>query len=57
MTTISDDILLRILEVSPGVSPNGFPLNEIRIHCKNYFDHMTVTWGKLVKFTILENSY
>ena len=39
--TISDELLLRIIEVSKNVDPDGFPINEIRIHCKNYFDHMT----------------
>lgn len=44
MNTISDDVLLRIIEVSKDVAPKNFPPKDIRIHCKNYFDHMAPTW-------------
>lgn len=40
MLTISDDILERILCVSEGKTTDGFPAKEVRIHLKNYFDHM-----------------
>jgi hypothetical protein len=47
MTTIPDDVLLRILQISKNVTPVGFPINEIRIHCKNYFDHMCTNWDQV----------
>lgn len=47
MNTISDDVLLRIIEVSKDVTPEDFPPKDIRIHCKNYFDHMAPTWDTI----------
>jgi hypothetical protein len=44
MNTISDEVLLRIIEVSKNIKPKGFHPREIRIHCKNYFEHMTFSW-------------
>ena len=41
MNTIPDEVLLRIIEVSKNVKPKAFPPSSIRIHCKNYFTHMT----------------
>jgi hypothetical protein len=48
MSTISDDTLLRILEVSDNVQVKGFSPNDIRIHCKNYFDHMASNWENAI---------
>jgi hypothetical protein len=48
MTTIPDEVLLRIIEVTKGVTPIHFPPREIRIHCKNYFDHMAPNWDQVV---------
>lgn len=48
MSTISDDTLLRILEISDNVPAKGFPLCEIRTHCKNYFDHMSSNWTNAI---------
>lgn len=47
VNTISDEVLLRIIETSENVVPASFPPKDIRIHCKNYFEHMTVTWNRL----------
>lgn len=47
MSTIPDDVLLRIIEVSKGVTPISFSPREIRTHCKNYFDHMTTNWDEV----------
>ncbi len=44
MTTIPDDVLLRIIEVSENVIPRGFPPIEIMSHCKNYFEFITFNW-------------
>jgi hypothetical protein len=44
MTTIPDEVLLRIIEVSDKVIPKSFHPREIRIHCKNYFEHITSNW-------------
>jgi hypothetical protein len=40
MQTISDEILERLLCLSAGRQNQGFPIRDIRIHLKNYFDHM-----------------
>ena len=47
INTINDEVLLRILAVTKGVTDVGFPAFEIRIHTKNYFDHMTPNWDKV----------
>lgn len=47
MNTIPDDVLLRIISTSKGVRPKSFNPTEIRIHCKNYFDHMLANWDSL----------
>ena len=47
--TVSDDVLLRIIAVSEYIRPSGFPPREIRIHCKNYFEHMSTNWEGAVK--------
>jgi hypothetical protein len=46
--TVSDDVLLRIIAVSEHIRPVGFPPREIRIHCKNYFEHMSTNWGSAI---------
>lgn len=48
MTTIPDEVLLRIIEVSKKITPISFNLREIRIHTKNYFEHMCLNWDKEV---------
>jgi hypothetical protein len=40
MSTIPDDVLLRIIETSEKRQFDGFPPHQCRIHCKNYFEHM-----------------
>lgn len=41
METISNEIFLRILAVAKNQkTPDGFPVAEIRTHCKNYFEHI-----------------
>lgn len=44
MQTIKDDVLLRIIEINRNPNPDLFPFDEINIHLKNYFEHMTTTW-------------
>jgi len=46
MQTISDDILERLLCLSKGRQNRSFPIREIRIHLKNYFDHMIPNWDQ-----------
>jgi hypothetical protein len=46
--TISDDVLLRIIETSKNATPVSFMPREIRIHTKNYFDHMIPNWDAIV---------
>ena len=45
MATINDDILLRIIEVSKDKIVGIYHPKDIRIHCKNYFDHITCSWN------------
>ncbi len=49
MSTISDDVLLRIIETSANRKFDGFPLRECRIHCKNYFDHMCQNYNEMIR--------
>ena len=44
MTTISDDVLLRIIQSTKNITPVSFPPRQIRSHCKNYFTHMNSNW-------------
>lgn len=53
--TISDDVLLRIIAVSKNTKPDGFPPREIRIHCKNYFEHMSANWEVAIQYVIQGN--
>lgn len=48
MKTVSDEVLLRIIAVSKKINPVGFPVRDIRIHCKNYFEHMSINWALAV---------
>jgi gas vesicle protein len=44
MKTISDEVMLIILAISEGVKPDAFQLDQIRSHCKNYFENITQGW-------------
>jgi len=44
MTTISDDVLLRIIKATIKIKPVSFTPRQIRSHCKNYFTHMNSNW-------------
>ncbi len=48
INTITDDVLLRIFEVSKNVTDIGFPAREIRSHTKNYFDHMIPNFEQII---------
>lgn len=48
MNTIPDHVLLRLVAIENSIpkckrSNEGFPLREIRTHCKNYFEHIRVS--------------
>ena len=47
MQTISDQVLERLLCLSQGRQNRGFPIREIRVHLKNYFDHMISNWDQV----------
>lgn len=49
MQTIKDDVLLRIIGINRNPNPELFPLDEINIHLKNYFEHMTTTWDDIAR--------
>lgn len=53
VNTINDDVLLRILVLS-GDKKDGFPLSEVRIHVKNYFEYIVANWNSHLK-QILDN--
>lgn len=46
MATIPDEVLLRIIETSQGQTFDGFHPQQCRIHCKNYFVHMSGTYDQ-----------
>lgn len=48
MSTIPDEVLLRIVETSVGIEFEGLPPREIRSHCKNYFTHMAENYQHLL---------
>ena len=47
--TIPDDVLLRIISVAKDSKPISFKPRDIRIHCKNYFDHMAASWMSAIQ--------
>lgn len=52
MQTISDEVLERLLCLSQDRQNRGFPIREIRIHLKNYFDHMIPNWDQVADAAI-----
>ena len=48
MTTIPDSVLLRILAMADKLPVEGFNVRNIRIHCKNYFEHVCVNYDQLI---------
>ncbi len=48
MTTISDDVLLRIIATSSKGEYVGLHPRDCRIHCKNYFEHMNKNYGGVI---------
>lgn len=55
VTTVSDDVLLRIIAVSRNKKSVGFTPQEIRIHCKNYFEYMATNWETAIKSNSPQN--
>lgn len=52
MSTIPDEVLLRIIETSAKRQFDGFPPRECRIHCKNYFEHMIQNHKQILTQTL-----
>jgi hypothetical protein len=48
INTITDEVLLRIFEVSKNVKDVGFPARHIRNHTKNYFDFMVPNFEQVI---------
>ncbi len=48
INTITDEVLLRIFEVSKKSQDVGFPAKAVRSHTKNYFDHMAPNWDQVI---------
>ncbi|MFW9876758.1 MAG: hypothetical protein ACFFG0_26995 [Candidatus Thorarchaeota archaeon] len=57
INTISDEVMLRIIELSKRNKDIGFPSVQIRIHTKNYFDHMVTNWDNVVDQANKRNDY
>lgn len=53
MSTIPDEVLLRVLAISPNSVNESFPLRECRIHCKNYFTHMCQNYSDVLTQSII----
>jgi hypothetical protein len=53
--TIPNEVLLVIYEKSRNFTSSGFPVQEIRIHCKNYFVHMVNRVNMAVSSQNLKN--
>jgi hypothetical protein len=49
LSSIPDDVLLRIIAVTRNVNLVRFKPKDIRIHCKNYFDHMATSWNSAIQ--------
>jgi hypothetical protein len=45
ISTINDDVLIRIIQVSKNKKYTHFHPSEIRIHTKNYFNHIAFDWN------------
>jgi hypothetical protein len=52
MSTIPDEVLLRIVETSTNRQFDGFPPRECRIHCKNYFEIMCQNYEQNVTTSV-----
>ena len=48
MQSVSDELLERIICTTQNKSFSGFPPKEIRIHLKNYFEHMCVNIDPII---------
>lgn len=57
INTITDEVLLIILEVTKDIKDEGFPAQEIRIHTKNYFDHIVTNWDQVVDTAKIDPNY
>lgn len=44
ITTITDEVMLRIIETSKDIAPYHFHPRKIRSHCKNYFINIKSHW-------------
>ncbi|HNT16732.1 MAG TPA: hypothetical protein PKJ37_02395 [Acidobacteriota bacterium] len=49
MASIPDSVLLRILAVSKDLPEAGYPVRGIKIHCKNYFEHICINYDTLIE--------
>jgi len=57
INTISDEVLLRIFEVSKKSPDVGFPARAVRSHTKNYFDHMVPNWDQVINEAVQGRDY
>ena len=53
--TVPDEVLLLIIAVAGDQSSRGFNPQEIRIHAKNYFEHMAPNWEASLRSGNMEN--
>lgn len=57
MRTIPDHVLLRIVAISDGAKPVGFPVTEVRVHCNNYFVHICGEVNRRVRTLEWQNGH
>ncbi len=53
MSTIPDEVLLRIIATSANHHFDGFKPRDCRSHCKNYFEHMCVNYEQTVALSLV----
>lgn len=49
MSTIPDEVLIEIINNSQTKKYDGFHPKDVRIHCKNYFEHIMVNYDAAFK--------
>jgi hypothetical protein len=47
-TTISDEVLVRVLQTSRGTECPAMHRKDLRLHCKNFFVHMTTNYDTVL---------
>lgn len=57
ISTIQNEMLIRIFEVSKDIPDFEYHPSRIRIHTKNYYEYMIPNWEKMVEETWIESKF